>query len=122
MKHFKLFLFSIAALAAFSCDDDDDDGNGGGDNSVELELVSDGYNSPLLVTESPDNSGRLFVLDQTGTIHIIKDGSKLPQPFLNVQDKIVLEAPPDERGLLGLAFHPEYASNGKFYIYYSGPL
>lgn len=118
----KLSNFFIAALllsAAVSCDDDDDKVV---DESVSLQLVSEGYASPLFLTESPDNSGRLFLLDQTGQIYIIKDGTRLEQPFLNVQSKVILGAPPDERGLLGLAFHPQFASNGKFYIYYAGPL
>ncbi len=118
MKYYGILLASALALTV-SCDDDDNDIDV---SSVSLELVSQGYNSPLFLTESPDNTNRLFLLDQSGQIYIIKDGTKLDQPFLDIQSEIVLEAPPDERGLLGLAFHPDYASNGKFYVYYGGPL
>jgi glucose/arabinose dehydrogenase len=114
-------MISALLIVTNSCDEDDDD-NGNGDDSVSLDLVAEGFNSPVALVESPDNSRRLFVVDQSGQIYIIKDGAKLPQPFLNVEDKIVLEEAPDERGLLGLAFHPDYASNGRFFIFYAGPL
>jgi glucose/arabinose dehydrogenase len=69
-----------------------------------------------------DGSGRLFVIEQQGKIRIIKSGQLLPGTFLDISSK--MEGPGNfysEKGLLGLAFHPEYRSNGKFYIYYSGP-
>jgi glucose/arabinose dehydrogenase len=92
--------------------------------SVELELVADDLVHPLLLTEPPDGSGRLFVLDQVGKIWIIRpDGKKLAEPFLDLSKQLVeLDEHYDERGLLGLAFHPKYASNGRFYVFYSIPL
>jgi glucose/arabinose dehydrogenase len=119
MRYFKFLLIGALLMAANSCDDDDNEKE---NDSVSLNLVAEGLNAPLTLVESPDNSGRLFVLDQSGQIYIIKDGLKLPQPFLNIQDKIILEGGPDERGLLGLAFHPDYSSNGRFFVFYSGPL
>jgi glucose/arabinose dehydrogenase len=64
------------------------------------------------------------VIDQVGQIHIITaDGEVLAEPFLDIQDRLVtLDEGYDERGLLGMAFHPEYADNGRFFIYYSAPL
>jgi glucose/arabinose dehydrogenase len=120
MKCINVFLIGMLLVCAVSCDDDD--GDVVDVDSISLELVSEGYNSPLFLTESPDNSGRLFLLDQSGQIYIIKDGERLDEPFLDIQSEVILEAPPDERGLLGLAFHPDYTTNGKFYVYYSGPL
>jgi glucose/arabinose dehydrogenase len=120
MKPSSIFSILFMLVVAVSCDDEDD-GNGGSNRYV-LNVISEGYNSPLQLAEPPDNSGRLFVLDQSGQIYIVKDGSRLDQPFLNIQSKILLGPPPDERGLLGLAFHPQYATNGKFYVYYAGPL
>lgn len=124
MNSWNLRILMVAALLIIgnSCDDDDDDNNdGSSDGSVELELVADGFASPVTLVESPDGTGRLFLVDQTGQIYIIKDGAKLPTPFLDMQDKILI-TPPDERGLLGLAFHPDYQSNGRFFVYYAGPL
>lgn len=91
---------------------------------VALELVADGFAHPLLVTEAPDQTGRLFVLDQVGKIWIIgPEGDKSLEPFLDISEQLVeLDHHYDERGLLGLAFHPKYASNGKFYVFYSAPL
>lgn len=116
-------MISSLLVAGVSCDDDDDNGNNGNDSDkVSLNLVAEGFNSPVFLTEAPDNSGRLFVVDQTGQIYIIKDGTRLEQPFLDIQSKIILEEPPDERGLLSVAFHPDYANNGRFFVYYGGPL
>jgi glucose/arabinose dehydrogenase len=122
MRHISFLLISALLIITNSCDDDDDNGNGNQDESAQLNLVAEGFNAPIFLVESPDNSGRLFVVDQSGQIYIIKDGSKLSEPFLDIRDKIILEEEQDERGLLGLAFHPDYASNGLFFVYYAGPL
>lgn len=92
--------------------------------SADLALVARGFTSPVLLVESPDNTGRLFVVDQTGQIWILtENGTRLDEPFLNLADSLVeLNPHYDERGLLGLAFHPGYSENGKFYVYYSRPL
>jgi glucose/arabinose dehydrogenase/plastocyanin len=91
---------------------------------VGLELVAEGLSAPTVLTEAPDNSGRLFVADQIGVIRIIDaNGQLLPEPFLDLADRVVsLRTDFDERGLLGLAFHPDYGQNGRFYVYYSAPL
>src|ERR687892_1944271 len=91
---------------------------------VGLKQVADGLTSPLTVIQPPDDSGRLFIVDQAGDIRILAaDGTLLAEPFLDLRDKIVpLQAAFDERGLLGLAFHPHYADNGRFFVYYSAPL
>lgn len=117
------FLMAGILLAAtFSCDDDDDNGMVGG-GSIALDIVAEGLASPTVMVEAPDNSGRLFIADQSGEILIIKDGVQLSVPFLNISDKVIQrQSPQDERGLLGLAFHPEFESNGRFFVYYSGPL
>lgn len=87
-----------------------------------LQLVYDGLVSPLGVFEAPDDSKRLFILDQIGKVWIIsKDGTRLPNPFIDVSSKMVTLSPGyDERGLLGFAFHPNFKANGKFYVYYNG--
>ena len=91
--------------------------------TADVELVADGLSAPVFMTAPPDDSGRLFVVDQVGLIRIVEaDGTLLPEPFLDLRDRIVpLMESFDERGLLGLAFHPEYSSNGRFFVYYSAP-
>ncbi len=90
---------------------------------LKLELVAEGFTSPVALIDPGDGSGRLFVVDQTGLIWILSDGKRLETPFLDVREKIVeLNDFYDERGLLGLAFHPDFADNGRFYVSYSGHL
>ena len=123
-RFYCLLWISALLMIGFSCDDDDDNGTGADiDNSVTLDLVAEGLVSPLVVLESPDNSGRLFVVDQGGQIYIVKDGQRTSLPFLDISTKLVArEFPQDERGLLGLAFHPGFESNGRFFVFYSGVL
>ncbi|MGH2752135.1 MAG: PQQ-dependent sugar dehydrogenase [Actinomycetota bacterium] len=83
---------------------------------MDLELISEGFESPLGVTHAGDGSGRLFVVEQTGAIRILSDGEILEEPFLDVSEAIVSGG---EQGLLGLAFHPNYRSNGRFFINYT---
>ena len=87
---------------------------------VKLEVVAAGLTAPVMAVSPPDGSGRLFVVEQTGTVRVLKNSKLLPDPFLNVQSKMVaLRETFDERGLLSLAFHPDYQRNGKFYVFYS---
>ena len=91
--------------------------------NVALQLVADGLTSPVTLAEAPDNTGRLFIVDQIGTIRVVAaDGTLQAQPFLDVRSAMVTLMPDyDERGLLGLAFHPDFASNGRLFVYYSAP-
>src|SRR4030081_8911 len=79
-----------------------------------LVQVASGLTSPTYVT-SPPGDPRLFVVQQTGQIRIIKDGQLLPTPFADLS-KLVTAA--GEQGLLGLAFHPDFARNGRLFVYY----
>jgi glucose/arabinose dehydrogenase len=92
--------------------------------AVGLRLVAEGFTSPVALVEAPDGSGRRFVVDQAGVIRILTAGGSLvPEPFLDLRSRIVPLMPAfDERGVLGLAFHPGYAGNGRFFVYYSAPL
>jgi len=95
---------------------------GCGTPNVELTVVAQGFNTPTVLTHPNDGTNRLFVADQIGKIYIIEDGTLLQAPFLDISNNLV--SPfilYDERGLLGLAFHPNYNDNGKFYVYYSAP-
>jgi glucose/arabinose dehydrogenase len=92
--------------------------------AVGLRTVADGLTSPVTLASPGDGSGRLFVVDQAGLIRVLTpDGALRPEPFLDLRSRMVtLMAGFDERGLLGLAFHPQYAANGRFFVYYSAPL
>jgi len=90
--------------------------------TVTLEVIAEGFNSPLYATSPKDGTDRLFVVDQIGVIYVIQDSELSSQPFLDIQHKIVdLDPTYDERGLLGLAFHPDYENNGRLFVYYSSP-
>ena len=90
--------------------------------TIELDLVTEGLVAPVTGVHTGDGSNRLFIVEQTGTIRIIDNGQLLSEPFLNVRNRMVnLNRGYDERGLLGLTFHPNYAENGRFFIYYSAP-
>jgi glucose/arabinose dehydrogenase len=81
---------------------------------VKLVPVASGFDRPLDIDSQPD--GRLFVVEQRGVIKIVKNGAVNAVPFLDIHSKVALG---EETGLLGLAFHPQYATNRKFYVYYS---
>jgi glucose/arabinose dehydrogenase len=91
---------------------------------IRLEKVAGGFSSPIMIAVPPDDSGRLFVVDQIGVVKIITPEKKVPDaPFLDVQDRMVRLSPTyDERGLLSIAFHPDYKNNGRVFVYYSAPL
>ncbi len=84
-------------------------------------IVSTGLSQPLLVTHTPNGAAdRLFVVERTGKIRIVDKGALVTKPFLDITSKVVAgTANGDERGFLGLAFHPNYAQNGLFYVHYS---
>ncbi len=80
-----------------------------------LERLATGLDLPVFATHAPGDRERLFIVEKTGSIKILNlaDNSVNPQPFLTIGDTEVAS----EAGLLGLAFHPNYANNGKFYVY-----
>jgi len=88
--------------------------------AIEAVRVAGGFEMPLGISAPPGDTGRLFIVEQTGRIKIIKlpGGTVNPAPFLNISAKISLGG---EQGLLGLAFDPSYASNGRFYVTYTTP-
>jgi glucose/arabinose dehydrogenase len=85
--------------------------------ALSLELIASGLPSPVGLRNAGDGSNRLFIVNQGGTISIYKNGQVLTTPFLDVTSKTVYDGA--ERGLLGLAFDPNYVTNGFFYIYYT---
>ena len=84
---------------------------------IELENFAN-VNRPVDIANAGDE--RLFVVNQNGSIHIVEaDGTVLSTPFLNINDRVInLGGIGDEKGLMGLVFHPNYADNGYFYVNY----
>ncbi len=79
---------------------------------LRARVVVSGLDAPLFLTAPPGDT-RLFVVEQPGRIRIVKDGKLLDRPFLDLTDRVRSGG---ERGLLGLAFHPDYATNGLFFV------
>ena len=92
--------------------------------TVGLRQVAAGLTSPVAIVSAFDGSGRLFIVDQAGLVRVLTAaGALLAEPFLDVRAKLAPLNPFfDERGLLGLAFHPDYHLNGRFFVYYNAPL
>lgn len=89
---------------------------------IKLEKVVSAVNAPLMMVQ-PAGDDRMFIAEQYGKIRIVADGKLLDTPFLDIRNKIVTQHHDfDERGLLGLAFHPKFKENGKFYVAFSGQL
>ena len=95
----------------------------GGNTTPNLQLIANNLAAPLTLAEAPDDSKRLFIVDQVGKVWIIyPDSTKPPTAFIDISSKMVsLQTGYDERGLLGLAFHPNYKTNGRFYLFYTAP-
>jgi glucose/arabinose dehydrogenase len=91
------------------------------DVPYEWVRIVDNLDNPLYVTHANDSSGRLFAVEQAGYVLVVQDGRYLDEPFLdltfNVPDT-VYHGGYTEQGLLGIAFHPDYANNGYFYVSY----
>ncbi|MBE0698556.1 MAG: PQQ-dependent sugar dehydrogenase, partial [Anaerolineaceae bacterium] len=79
-------------------------------------VIASGFTRPVVITHAGDGSNRLFVVEKTGKIKIVKNGAVLAQPFLDLTGQV---SGGGEQGLLGLAFHPQYKTNGFFFIYYT---
>jgi glucose/arabinose dehydrogenase len=90
---------------------------------INLEQIATGFVSPVQLVTSPGHNGRRFVIDQIGKIWGLNPaGNVMPQPFLDISSKITPLSPGyDERGLLGLAFHPDFVRNGRFFVFYNAP-
>ena len=102
MKNILLLICAFFCLNAFS-------------QTIELEDFADGFSSPLALKNAGDE--RLFVVEQGGVIKIVDlNGTVNTTPFLDIQSIVNAGG---ERGLLGLAFHPEYQANGRFFVHYS---
>ena len=90
-------------------------------DQIRLTEIARGFYRPLYLTHAGDGSSRLFILEQTGKIWIMREGVIVERPFLDLSALVSPSAnkPYSEQGLLGLAFHPDYASNGSFFVNYT---
>lgn len=84
-------------------------------NTIQLVPIASGLFKPVYLTHAFDS--RLFVAEQHGVIRIITDGALLPQPFLDIQDRVGSDS--NEQGLLSVAFHRRYGENGRFFLNYT---
>jgi glucose/arabinose dehydrogenase len=84
--------------------------------ALKLTPVAHGLDQPLFLTAPADDLARLFVVEQSGRIQIVRDGGVLTTPFLDLSGAISCCG---ERGLLGMAFHPSYGANGRFFVDYT---
>lgn len=85
--------------------------------SLKLDQVATGLSGPVYVT-SPAGDPRLFIVEQPGRIRIVQNGQLLPTPFLDIVSRV---GSGGERGMLSVAFHPQYPVNGFFYVYFTAP-
>src|SRR5687767_13229584 len=109
----------VFALAGTACGSD---ATGPGDGPLPPDLtlradpfISSGLTSPVFLTQ-PRDDGRMFVVEQAGRIRVVTNGVLQTTPFLDISARVLSG---DERGLLSVAFHPQYASNRFFYVYYT---
>lgn len=86
-------------------------------NAYRWVEVASGLKAPVGMGVAGDGSGRLFILEQEGTIRIWQNGQMEKTPFLDIRDRVGSRG--SEQGLLGIAFHPQYARNGYFYLNYT---
>jgi glucose/arabinose dehydrogenase len=83
---------------------------------IGLEPVVTGLSLPVFLTHAGDGTNRLFIIEQAGIIKVLQPGGTIPTVFLNITAKVLAGG---ERGLLGLAFHPNYETNRRFFVYYT---
>ncbi|SEP91157.1 PQQ-dependent sugar dehydrogenase [Natrinema salaciae] len=99
---------------------------------IGLQTVAEGMTAPTDMAVAGEEQDRYYVADQTGELWVVTDEGLQDEPFLDVSDRMVElgtfqgeyadpESEYDERGLLGVEFHPEFAENGRFFVHYSAP-
>ena len=109
-RHFALLTVMLGLVSAASA---------GVPVPPELELVpvASGLSTPVVVTNAGDGSNRLFIVEKLGRIRIVENGTLLATPFLDIDP--IVNSGGNEMGLLGLAFHPNYPTDGYFYVNYT---
>jgi len=116
----RLLSFGAAMLVLTACNDSTSPGGGGNPLPPGLTLqldpfISSGLSSPVFLTQ-PLDDGRIFVVEQSGRIRVVRNGVLQSTPFLDITSRVLSGG---ERGLLSVAFHPQYATNHYFYVYFT---
>ena len=117
----RFVLPSLVTLALASCNSDSTGPGGGGSplpSGLTLKadpFITSGLSSPVFLTQ-PLDDGRIFVVEQPGRIRLVKNGVLQTTPFLDISSRVLSGG---ERGLLSVAFHPQYATNHFFYVYFT---
>lgn len=83
---------------------------------LSLERIPGNFRRPVHITHAGDGSGRIFVVEKRGVIRVVEGGQLRPTPFLDITDRVVDR---NEAGLLSLAFPPDFAASGAFFVYYT---
>ncbi|MDF1838419.1 MAG: PQQ-dependent sugar dehydrogenase [Planctomycetota bacterium] len=121
MKLSALAAFGLALLAPFStaCGQTQEPSKVEPSIEVERAFPNLKFKRPLFLTPAGDGSGRLFVIEKMGVIRVFEDKQDVgtSKVFLDINEQVSVKG--NEEGLLGIAFHPQYAENGKFYVHYS---
>ena len=121
----RLLLLLLAAVACLTGACGGEDGSPtttiAGDGIGVTEVVS-GLDRPVYVAAAPGEPGRLYVVEQAGVVRVVEEGVVAPRPFLDISEE-VLTSPrgefASERGLLSIAFEPDYANSGRFVVFYT---
>jgi glucose/arabinose dehydrogenase len=115
----RMLCASVVVFGSPACDDEPTgpiDGPLPPGLTLKLDpFITSGLTSPVFLTQ-PLNDGRIFVVEQTGRIRVVRDGVLQTTPFLDIVSRVESGG---ERGLLSVAFHPQYATNRSFYVYYT---
>jgi glucose/arabinose dehydrogenase len=110
-------LLVLVALASVLACSEKSDGPTAPPPPFTLQFVAGGFTSPVFMSQPPDDNSRLFVVQQSGEIMVVRNGATLTRPFLDITGFV---STGDELGLLSMAFDPDYATNGRFYVCYTG--
>ena len=114
-----LLMSSVTAgMAATRLSPRNDIARGSTGAPIELDLVVLNLERPVQVTNAADGTNRLFAVEKEGRVRIIQNGQLLSTPFLDIEDRV--EDSGNEQGLLSVAFHPDYETNRRFFVYYTG--
>jgi uncharacterized protein (TIGR03437 family) len=87
--------------------------------TIQLISVLSGLSSPVFLTNARDGSNRLFIVERSGKIKVLQPGATATTDFIDITTKVASGGGNDERGLLGLAFHPQYSTNRRFFVNYT---
>ena len=112
MKRLGVLVFVVAALLGAAC------GSSASQEAAQIHLrqIASGLDSPTYVTSAPGQRGVLYVVEQPGVVRVLVNGKLRAQPFIDISSMVKSGG---EQGLLSIAFHPSYAKNHRFFLYFN---